>query len=99
MQTVPVIGAIISVPTALFSGIVAIGKIAQAVFQRIKNGTPFFRSLEEKNQRHPKTSMENAIDHSIIFLNNVINIGTWGILNNIMVNHVISFIHCGGGND
>lgn len=47
-QSIPVVGPIISVPTALFSGTMVIVKIAQAVFQKIKDGIPFFRSIESK---------------------------------------------------
>jgi hypothetical protein len=80
LQAIPVLGALVSIPTALFSGAMAIAKLAQALFQKISNGTPFL--TEEKNYT---SSMEDAVDLSLIFANNVLNICTLGICNNIII--------------
>ena len=95
-QSIPVLGPIFSVSTALFSGTMVIVKITQAVFQKIKDGTPFFRSTDDQNWRYTRSPMEDAVDLSIIFVNNVINICTLGILNNLFVWLVLSNIRCGG---
>jgi hypothetical protein len=97
LQSIPVLGPIISVPTALVSGTMAIVKLAQSIFQKCKDGTPFFRSVEDKSW--VKFPLESAIDLSIIFANNVINICTLGILNNILVCNFISSIKCGSDFD
>ncbi len=93
-QSIPVLGPIISVPITLVSGTMAVVKLAQSIFQKFKDGTPFFRSAE--NKRWDASPLESAIDLSIIFTNNVINICTLGILNNCFVWYVLSNIRCGG---
>ena len=97
-QAMPVLGAIVSAPTALYSGIMAIVKIAQAVFQKIKHGTPFFRS-DDPEWQYSHLPMEDARDLGIIFLNNVINICTLGVLNNLFVWLVVSNSGCGRDDD
>ncbi|MBA3237585.1 MAG: hypothetical protein H0T62_04450 [Parachlamydiaceae bacterium] len=95
-QVIPVVGPIISVPTALFSGAMAVVKAVQSLFQKVGYGTPFFRSDEDERRYIP---LEDAIDLSIIFANNVINICTCGILNNFFVFHVLTSINCGNEYD
>lgn len=98
-QAMPVLGPIISVPTALVSGTMAIVKFAQAVFQKIKNRTPFFESNDDWDWKYGRTPLASAIDLSLICVNNVINICTLGILNNLAVGYVLSQIKCGSDDD
>ena len=90
LQKFPVLGPIVSVPTALVSGVMAIVKVALAIFNKIINGSTFFAPNDETEARYDRTKypMEDAIDLSIIFANNIINICTAGILNNIIFNLV-----------
>ncbi len=90
-QALPVIGALVSIPTALVSFAKAIVKIAQAIFQNVKEGKPFFRP-NEKGVAHIKFPMEDAKDLGMIFVNNMANICTLGILNCIFVLISLSLI-------
>lgn len=88
-QSIPVVGAIISVPTAVVSCAMAIAKAAQAVFKHFKDGVPFFRPTNGTDRNAKQLPMEDAIDFSVIFANNVLNIFTFGIVNSIFVNRVL----------
>ncbi len=80
-QAIPVLGALVSIPTALVSGMRAIIKLAQAILQ----GKPYFKPQDAKNMDHVKFPMADAKDLGMIFLNNVANICTLGLLNCIFV--------------
>lgn len=96
LQAVPVLGMGISAPVALIAGAMAIAKCVQSLFQKLKDGTPFFRSPDDTHFYMNKPPLQDAIDLGVIFTNNVLNICTFGILNNIFVWHALSSIRCGG---
>lgn len=96
-QLIPGLGAAISIPTAFVSGISAIIKVAQAIFQYFNEGKPFFRPTDgnienDENMSHVKFPMEDAKDLGLIFANNVANIFTFGILNCVIVLKVLNEI-------
>lgn len=82
-QMIPVLGAVISIPTAMVSGLKAVAKIAQEIFQRIKDFT--FGSNEKPNAKSGPRPIDDAKDLALIFTNNVLNIATLGIMNSIII--------------
>ncbi|MDR3624169.1 MAG: hypothetical protein P4L16_03395 [Chlamydiales bacterium] len=90
-QAIPILGPIVSIPTALISGTMMIVNVAQLIFQKFQRNPSFQSQNEKKYEVH----RNDALDLSIIFTNNVINICTLGILNNCFVNYVLSNINCG----
>lgn len=88
-QAIPGLGALASIPTALVSGVKAIVKFAQAIFQRIAEGKPFFKPTD-KSMDAVKFPMEDAKDLGLIFINNMANIATLGILNCVVVIYTIN---------
>lgn len=82
-QAIPVLGAVTSIPTALVSGVKALAKLAQAVFQHFSEGKAFFRP-EDGKMDAVKFPMEDAKDLGLIFASNVLNICTLGFSNCIL---------------
>lgn len=92
-QSVPLIGAIVSIPTAVVSGIAAITKFAQAIFKKIIEQAPFFQKKDNLSTEHSAFFIQQGMDLSLIFVNNLANIATLGILNSIIVWYCFSSDH------
>jgi hypothetical protein len=90
-QAIPVLGGAASIPTAIVSGIQAIIKLVQALFQYLKEGTPFFRP-NDGTMGNVKFYMEDALDLGLIFVDNVVNVFTLGIPNCIFIWDALSGI-------
>lgn len=90
-QAVPGLGAVVSIPTALISAGHAICKLAQAVFERYYHKNPWFTDPSSQvdfalNSNARKcTPLEDAGKLGVIFANNLLNLCTLGILNNVQV--------------
>lgn len=79
-QIIPVVGALVSVPVALVSGIKAILKVVQAVFQRAYEGKPFFKP-NDGTMKKVNFPMNDALELGKISVNNVFNVLSFSILN------------------
>jgi hypothetical protein len=74
-QAVPLIGPMISVPTALYSGVIVIVMLARAAFQR----------LSGRDNETVSASLADARDFTVLCVNSVLNIYTLGTLNLMIV--------------
>lgn len=69
-QAIPVVGAIVSVPVAIFAAVIAINKVAKAHFSDARN-----------NEAQREKLLQDSRDWGIILANQVLNIATGGLLN------------------
>ncbi len=71
-QAIPIVGAIVSVPVAIFAAVIAIDKVAKAHFSDARN-----------NEAQREKLLQDSKDWGIILANQVLNIATGGLLNNL----------------
>jgi hypothetical protein len=84
LENFPVVGAIVSIPGILMSLVLSIVKVSQAAFHAIKAHDA--RSQEQGNHQKRKVQLlQDATDWGIILLNQIANLCTVGILNNVLV--------------
>ena len=91
LQSLPIIGAVVSIPVAIASGVMAIVKLAQAIFNKIKSGEPLLPPNDDSDPRYSypnRHPMKDAFDFTLIFINSVINIRTFGICNMIFITYI-----------
>ena len=86
-QGLPWIGPVVSIPTALVSGFMATAKICDLLWQHVQNEAPFPPPQTDATRYQV---MNDAIDLGIIFVNNVLNILTGGLLNAVIILIVLS---------
>ena len=84
LENVPVVGAVVSIPGILVSLVLSVVKVSQTVFHAVKAHT--CSQQQQKNHQIRKTQLlQDASDWGLILLNQIANLCTMGILNNILV--------------
>lgn len=78
-EGLPITGALVSIPGILISLVLSIAKVSQAIFNAVRCSQG-----EERRKRITKL-FQAAGDWGIILLNQIANLCTLGVLNNIIV--------------
>lgn len=81
-QAIPVVGAVASIPGAVIGLAKVIQKVAQALFSLIRN---HFAQTPDNEREYREVLWQDAEDWANITFNQILNLCTAGLLNNVIV--------------
>lgn len=82
LQAIPVVGAVVSIAGTAIALAKTIQKVAQALFSVIKNA---IAQTTDNERAYREELWQGAQDWGIILANQILNLGTAGLLNNVVV--------------
>lgn len=81
-QAIPVVGAVASIPGIGIALAKTVEKVAKALFSQIRN---LISQTPDNEREYREELWQGAQDWGIILANQIFNLGTAGLLNNVIV--------------